>query len=269
MRRLEGEGIAGAQSHHGIEEQRHVGHGARHRPLHRQRREQVVGRPARDAARRGPQAHDRAVGCGPAQAAGVVGAVRQPHLPCRQCRGAAAGGAAGGERCVPGIARAPEHLVEGGATRAELRRVRLGDDDAALALDALNHGVRGLGYVIPEDRRAVGGAHARDIGEILDGDRQAREPSGLALGVTALAGHEAPRVLAGPVEAERWQGVDGGLDLGDASLGRVDQVERRDVPALELGHSLRRRQPDQLVGRVGHCRAARLTAVSDPLGLTP
>ena len=141
-RRVEGQRIARAQARHGIEEQRDVGHVARHRPLHRERREQVVRRAARDAARRGPQAHDGAVGGGAAQAAGMVGAVRQPDFAGRQRRGAAAGRAAAGQRGVPGVARAPEHLVEGRAAGAELRRVRLGDDDAALALDALDDRMR-------------------------------------------------------------------------------------------------------------------------------
>ena len=181
----------------------------------------------------------------------MIGAVRQPYLAGGQRRRAAARRAARCQRRVPGVARAPEHLVEGGAAGAELRRVRLGDDDAALALDALHHGVRGLGHVVPEDRRAVGRAHAGDVGQVLDGDRQAAEPSGLTLGLAPLAAHEAPGVLARAIEAQGRQRVDRGLDLGDAPLGRVDQVERRDVAALQARHRLRRRQADQLVVRAG------------------
>ena len=68
------------------------------------------------------------------------------------------------------------------AAGAELRRVRLGDDDAALAFDALHHRMRPRRHVITEDRRAIGRAHAGDVGQILDGDRQAGEPTRLDFG---------------------------------------------------------------------------------------
>ena len=82
----------------------------------------------------------------------MVGALRQPHLAGRDRHRAAAGRAAGGQRGVPGIARATEDLVEGAAARAEFRRVRLPHDDAALALDALHKRVRFRRYVIGEER---------------------------------------------------------------------------------------------------------------------
>ncbi len=80
--------------------------------------------------------------------------------------------------------------------------------------------------MIPEDRRAVGRAHAGDVGQVLDGDRQTAEPSGLALGLAAFAAHQAPGVLAAAIEAQGRQRVDRRLDLGDAPLGRIDQIQR-------------------------------------------
>jgi hypothetical protein len=71
-RRLEGERITGAQACHGVEKQCRVGHCTRHWPLHRQRCEKIVGRAARDAAGRWPQAHHRAVGSRSAEASGVI-----------------------------------------------------------------------------------------------------------------------------------------------------------------------------------------------------
>src|SRR5215472_4798955 len=79
---------------------------------------------------------------------------------------------------------------------------------------------------------------------------QPRQPSRFALGLAALAQHEAPRVLACPLKAERGEGIDGRLDLGDAPLGGVDQFERRDVAAFEPRDRLRGGQPDELVGYV-------------------
>ena len=99
---------------------------------------EIVRGAARHPAGRRPEADHRAIGAGPAQRAAMVRAVRQPDLAGRQRHRAAAGRAAAGERGVPGIARAAEHLVEGAAAGAELRRVGLGHHDAALALDALD-----------------------------------------------------------------------------------------------------------------------------------
>ena len=101
--------------------------------------------------------------------------------------------------------------------------------------------------MIPEDRRAVGGAHAGDVGQVLDGDRQAAEPSRLPLSLAALSSHQAPRVLAPALKAKGWQRVEGRLHLGDAPLGSIDQIERRDVAALKPRHCLRRRKSDQLI----------------------
>ena len=87
--------------------------------------QRLFDRAARHPPRRRAQADHRAIGAGPAQRAAMVGALRQPDLAGRQRHRAAAGRAAAGERGVPGIARAAEHLVEGAAAGAELRRVGL------------------------------------------------------------------------------------------------------------------------------------------------
>src|SRR5262245_53489335 len=128
----------------------------------------------------------------------------EPHLAACQGRRAATCRAAGRERRVPGVPRAPEHLVEGGATGPKLRRVRLCNDDSTHLLDAFHERMRCRRDMVPEDRRAIGGAYTRDVGQIFDGDRQAGEPSWLVLRFTAPFTHEAPRVLATAFEAKRW-----------------------------------------------------------------
>src|SRR5262245_6296100 len=134
----------------------------------------------------------------------MVAAMGQPHLASRQGRRTATCRAAGRKRGVPGVPRAPEHLVEGRAAGPKLRRVRLRNDNSTLPLDALHDGMRGRGDVIPEDRRAVGGAYASDVSQVFDGDGEAREPSRFALRLTALPAHEATRVLTTALEAKRW-----------------------------------------------------------------
>src|SRR5205814_4750711 len=203
---------------------------------------------ARQAPRRRSQTHDRAVAARAAQRAAVVGALCQPHLAGRDRHRAAAGRAAGGQRGVPRITRATEDLVEGAAARAEFRRVRLAHHDAALALDALHKRVRFRWYVIGEQRRAVGRAYARDIGEVLDRDRQAGEPARLAGGLAGRATlHEAAGVFARAIEAQSRQRVYGRLDLGDALGGGFNQLKGRDLAIPQPRYGLDRRHPPELI----------------------
>src|SRR5204863_888036 len=141
------------------------------------------------------------VGGRTAEASGVIRAVREPYLTGRERRGSAPGRAAGGQRRIPRIARPSEHLVECRAARAELRRVRLCDDNATLALDTLHHWVRGLRHMVLENRRAVGRAHTSDIGQAFDGDRQTAEPTRLPFGFATLSARKAPGGLACAIEA--------------------------------------------------------------------
>ena len=245
-RRIEGHGIVRAKARHRVEKQRQIGHIARHWPLHRERAPQIADGAARHAARRRPQPDDRAMAARAAQRAAMVGALREPDLAGRHRHRAAAGRAARGQRGVPGIARPAEHLVEGAAAGAEFRRVRLAHDDAALALDAQDQRVRFRRHVVGEERRAVGRAHARDIGEVLDRDRQAGEPAGLARGFAGRAAlHDTLGMVAGAVEAEGRQRVYRRLDLADAPGGGFDQLERRDLAFPQPRYGLDRGHPPE------------------------
>ena len=169
----------------------------------------------------------------------MVGALRQPDLAGRHRDRAAAGRAATGERGVPGIARTAEHLVEGASARAELRRVGLAHHDAALALDAFDQRMRSRGHMVGEDRRAVGGAHARHVVEVLDRHRQSAEPAGFAGGRAGGATrHDLPGMIARAIETEGRHRVHGGFDLGDTVGGDFDQLERRDLLLLQPRHRL-------------------------------
>ncbi len=102
-------------------------------------------------------------------------------------------------------------------------------------------------HVVGEQWRAIGGAHAGDIGEVLDRDRQAREPARFALGFAGLADHDASGMSAGAVETKRGQRVHRRLDLGDTFGRSFDEVERRDLALLQERHRLDRRQLPQIV----------------------
>ncbi len=194
----------------------------------------------------------------------MVGALRQPDLACREGCRTAAGRAATGQRRVPGIGRAAEHLVEGRAAGAELGRVRLGDDDAALALDALDDGMRSFRDIILEDARAIRGAHACHIGQVLDGDGDAAEPAGLAVGVASLAAHEALGMLAGAIETQGRERIERGLAGGDPLRRGLHQVERGDLLPRETGCHFAGGHAHQLVGHRRLRNRARISRGSCP-----
>ena len=116
---------------HRAEEQRAVGNGARHRTEHRERVPGVRRGPRRHAPGRGTEADDIAVVAGIAQACREVGSVGERQHAASDGHGRATRGAAAGLVEVVGIARCAEHLVEGLAAGAELRRIGLADRDRA------------------------------------------------------------------------------------------------------------------------------------------
>src|SRR5256885_8503467 len=89
-------------------------------------------------------------------------------------------GAGGGSRSIPGIARRAESLVEGVGAGAEFRRVGFGVDPPAIAFEMLDQKVGTGRDVILVDGRALRGQDSRNIGEVLDRNRHAREQPALA-----------------------------------------------------------------------------------------
>jgi len=151
-------------------------------------------------------------------------------MPVRERHGGAAGRARCRLRRIPGIERRTEHLVEGVGTRAELRRVRLGVDHGAVGLEVLDHEVGLRWDVVFEDRGALCVQDARDVGQVLDRQRQAREQPARAGGLL----HQRLRAIPRPVKAQRRQRVDLAVDLLDALLHHVQQLERRNVAGAQL-----------------------------------
>ena len=83
--------------------------------------------------------------------------------------------------------------------------------------------------MVGEDRRPVGGAHAGDVGQILDGNRHAGKHATLGNGQARQTVGVRPRAL----EAQRGQRIDGAVDRRNATLERVEEVVRGDVLATQ------------------------------------
>ena len=128
-----------------------------------------------------------------------------------------------------GLRVAPNTSLKVLRAGAEFRRVRHRVDDAALRFEMLDQNVGLLRHVVRVDRRALRGAHARDIDQVLDRDRHAGKLAALRDRLL----HQPVGMLARPVEAARRQRIDGAIDRRDALFQRVEQIVRRDLAALE------------------------------------
>ena len=197
-----------------------------------------------DAARRRTQAHHAAERGRRPQGATQVRAVGQPGHPGLQRYRGPARGTAAGERSAPRVAGDAEHLVEGVGTGAELGRVGLPQHDPARSLDTLHLPVGRIRHLVREDRRALGGAHARDFDQVLDQHGQPVQETR-----RCRPAHDPPRMVARPLGAVHGHGVDQRVDRGDPGQGAVDQLERRDLPCAQTPDRLPRRDPGERVHR--------------------
>ena len=142
------------------------------------------GRPHRHAARRRPQADDAAEAGGIAERAAHVAAVGDRQHAARERDRRAAAAAAAGLGQVVRIQRRAEHRVERLRSGAELRRVRLADDDrAGAAARRSTSSESSAGHEVLEDRRPERRADAFGRLQILVRDRQAvQRTDGVAVG---------------------------------------------------------------------------------------
>ena len=223
-----------------VQQPREVEHRARHRAAGRQLRDVGIDdRPVRHAALARPHAEDVVPARGIAQAPHEVAAVGDgEHARRERDRGSAAA-AAGGARRVVGVHRRAEHLVERVRAQAELRRVRLADDDRAGRLHPLHHQVVVRGHEVREERRAQRRAQARRGGHVLDRLRQPVHPS------APSPGREVGVALAG--FAQQVVGIAKADDRVVARIRALDPRERR-LHQLATRERLRRDAPRQVLG---------------------
>ena len=116
-----------------------------------------------------------------------------------------------------------------------------------------------LGDVVREDGRAARGAHARDLDEVLDRDRQ---PAEEAPWRKRLGGR------ARPLGAEGRERVDEGLDRGDAGEGGLDELERGDLALLQKGCDLAGAEPGEFFAHGGGVEQMRRPPVNRPIDRT-
>ena len=112
---------------------------------------------------------------------------------------------------------------------AELRYVRLPQDDRARPLDPLDVCRRDFGHVVRENPAPVGAAYARfEVEEVLDGHGHPVQ------GAQRRAGHEGafglPRGVARLVAQQGDVGVQRGILGVDSTQECVDHIDRREFP---------------------------------------
>ena len=132
---------------------------------------------------------------------------------------------------IEGIAgRAVDGVAGVGAGR-EFGRVGLADHDGAGGPQPRHAGLVGLGDVVGEEGAAVGGAQARRVLRVLDGDRQAVQRAERMPRITAASAARAARRARSVVE--RHDGIDGrvhGRDPGEAGLQQLRPARRLRAP---------------------------------------
>ena len=204
------------------QQERHVGHGARHRALDAQRRPRGRRWPCRHASRRRPHADDAAEARGIAERAAHVAAVGNRQHPGRERDRRAAAASAAGPGAVMRIQRGSEHRIERLRAGAELRRVRLADDDRARLPQALDDQRVFRRNEVLENRRPERRPDAFGRLQILVRDRQAVERTDEAAVGEILVGL--------PCVIKRLIGNQG----HDRVQSRIDALDLREVSADDV-----------------------------------
>ena len=112
-----------------------------------------------------------------AQAAHEVRAVGHAQHALGQGNACAATAAAGCFARVPSVACGAKHFVEGVRAQAKFGRVGFADDDGARGFHALRHQTVFAGHKVFHQGAAQSGAQSLHIGQVLDGLRDAVQPT--------------------------------------------------------------------------------------------
>ena len=181
-----------------------VEHGAGEDAVHGHAAAEVAEvRADRDPAEAGLQADQAAARRRDADRPAEVAGVGERDHPRGDCGRAPARRATGRELRVPRVPRRAVPGVLGDRPHADLRRVRLADDDRARVAEAAHMGAVVVGHPVAEGRASLRGRNPLGGGEqVLDADRDPAERAriawayGVRLGQGALGAHEDERVQA-------------------------------------------------------------------------
>ena len=128
----------------------------------------------RESGRR-PNPHNAAERRRHSHRAAKIGALRNRHHPGRDRHRRSARRTGGTERRIPGVARRPEHCIDGVCACTEFRRIGFSQHDGSRRLQATHDLGVLLRDVILVERRAERGADAGGVRQILDRNRQPRK----------------------------------------------------------------------------------------------
>ena len=188
----QGRAVVGARQHR--QHQRAVAHAAAHRAEHRER---VPGRARRASTGTRPGVVRKPIT--PQNAAGVRSEPPRSEpsqsglMPVARATAEPPRRAAARERRVPRVAGLAEHVVERVGAGAELRRVGLAEDDRARRAQPLDQPARRRrARGRRRSGRAVGGAQAGRLGEVLDPDRDAVQRAETGASAARRAAASAP-----------------------------------------------------------------------------
>jgi len=245
------EGPAG----HALEQPGGIGAGARQRPAMVERPGQSLDAVEIDQAIGRLQPGDPAIGGRNADRAAGVGADRgEAHAGGHRRRRAAARATRNVSAPPRVVGRAVVRVVGGRAAR-ELVRVRLPDHDGAGRTQPPHRLGVVARYVVAMERRAVGRAHARGVGQILDRDRDTVQRA--ARRTTCELVREAARVTARLGVADGDEGVERRIMRRDAGETRVDELDRRDLARANHRRELNERRAREVGHAVPTCHARR------------
>jgi len=191
------------------------------------------------------EAHQPAERRGDAHRAAAVGADADRTQARRHRRGGAAARAARCEHGVPGVARDPEHRTVGEGLEAELREVRLAEDDGAGRLQASDRDVVRLRHQLGEEPRAARRAEAARVERVLERERHTvQRAERLALHHRDL---RLARGHARDVGRDHAEGVEARVQRLDAGQQRLGDLDGRELLVTDERGDLERRPPGEIL----------------------
>ncbi len=173
-----------------------------------------------------------------ANGAAAIGGGRHGHQPRRHRRRRPTAGSSGAVVEAPRIARRAEEPIGGEALRGELGQIGLADDDRARLFQAAGHDPIAVGgRRCGSQKGPAGGPHALHVLEVLDQHGHAAQRAGLP------PPGEVPILLVCLpqrfVKASRDDGIEVGIQPGDAVYGQLDEIPGADVAPLHSRHQFR------------------------------